>query len=141
MGNFFSTFYSLYTCPVLAGHFKPNEYLFPISKVCGGIERKTSKMLKDDLTCARNFWIAELSSPKEEMERLKSDFLKYKDSNADFADIHGFRHTFIHYEPFSKWSRSENGANIGSPFRHFTDHERLSLSQCPNTDQHYKCAS
>jgi len=71
------------------------EILFAISKRVTGVNRKTAKMLRDDLAAARRVWLAEAKDKKELRRRKKSDFLKYKDSNGRFADFHANRHTFI----------------------------------------------
>jgi integrase/recombinase XerD len=70
--------------------------LFPVSaKIPGGIDRRTSDMMKADLNAARKKWIAAAETPKEKAQREQSDFLKYKDSLGLFADFHSNRHTFI----------------------------------------------
>jgi integrase/recombinase XerD len=74
----------------------PNALLFPISaKVPGGVERRTSKMMRADLKAARKKWIMEAKTAKEKEERQKSDFLMYCDHAGLFADLHSLRHTFI----------------------------------------------
>ncbi len=74
----------------------PTESIFPVSdKVAGGIDRKTSKMMKLDLEAARAAWLEESKTDEERQERERSDFLKYKDSQNRFADFHANRHTFI----------------------------------------------
>ena len=66
------------------------EILFPVSRLTGA-ERKTAKMMREDLAAARRKWLAE-----DETERHgKSDFLKYIDSQGRYADFHSNRHTFI----------------------------------------------
>jgi hypothetical protein len=52
-------------------------------------------MMKKDLAAARKKWIEEAKTPKEKVERERSDFLKYQDSAGKFADFHSNRHTFI----------------------------------------------
>ncbi|GHT37795.1 hypothetical protein FACS189427_11220 [Planctomycetales bacterium] len=74
---------------------KNNEILIPVSNGSGGVERKTSKMMRIDLNAARTFWIAEAESPADEEKRLASDFLSYKNHNGLFADFHSLRHMFI----------------------------------------------
>ena len=77
------------------GHAR-DELLFPVSgKVPGGVEQKTSKMMKNDLQSARMGWIAAAESADEQRRREQSDFLKYRDANGCFADFHANRHTFI----------------------------------------------
>jgi hypothetical protein len=72
------------------------DLLFSISaKVPGGIERRTSKMMRVDLKAARKKWIEEAKTPKEKTNRENSDFLKYQNSAGQFADFHSNRHTFI----------------------------------------------
>ncbi len=73
----------------------PNALLFSMVEETGGVDRKTSKMIRMDMEAARNCWIAESPSPEEEKNRIASDFLKYQDSQGHFADFHGLRHTFI----------------------------------------------
>ncbi len=72
-----------------------DEILFPISKRTCGLDRKTAKMMREDLAAARRVWLAETDDPAERHRRLQSDFLKYKDSQNRFADFHANRHTFI----------------------------------------------
>ena len=73
-----------------------NELLFPVSgKVPGGIERKTSKMMRLDLKAARTAWIEECESDAERQTRQASDFLAYRDHSGRYADFHSNRHTFI----------------------------------------------
>ena len=70
--------------------------LFPVSdKVPGGVDRRTSKMMRADLKAARKKWIEEAKTKKEKAEREKSDFLKYQNDAGLFADFHSNRHTFI----------------------------------------------
>ena len=73
----------------------PDEILFPVSQRSGGVERKTSKMIRFDLESARTFWIAESKNEKEENTRRNADFLLYLDEKGKFADFHCLRHTFI----------------------------------------------
>ena len=74
----------------------PNAILFPVSdKVPGGVDRRTSEMMMNDLAAARKVWIEEGKSDKEKKLREESDFLRYKDSQNRFADFHANRHTFI----------------------------------------------
>ena len=74
---------------------KEGELLFSISKKSGGIERKTSKMMRIDLEAARKKWLEESCSEKEQSKRENSDFLCYQDHQGRFADFHANRHTFI----------------------------------------------
>ncbi len=76
---------------------RPDELLFPISgKVPGGTERKTHLMMKKDLECARGAWIKEAEKDVAETQRRKgSDFLKYENSDGEYADFHSNRHLFI----------------------------------------------
>ena len=74
----------------------PNTILFPVSdKVPGGVDRRTSEMMMNDLNAARKKWIEEGKTDKEKETREQSDFLRYKDSQNRFADFHANRHTFI----------------------------------------------
>jgi integrase len=73
-----------------------NTLLFPISnKVPGGVDRRTSKMMRLDLKAARKKWIEEGKTDKEKAKREETDFLKYKNDAGLFADFHSNRHTFI----------------------------------------------
>ncbi len=74
---------------------EPGEILFPISERTCGVNRKTAKMMREDLAAAKRVWIAEIDDAKEQERRKNSDFLKYQDSNGRFADFHANRHTFI----------------------------------------------
>jgi len=65
--------------------------LFPVSARSGGQERKTYKMMREDLAAARRKWIAE----KDSRKRKQSDFLTYCNHDGLFADFHSNRHTFI----------------------------------------------
>ena len=78
-------------------HRRPEsgEILFPISERTCGVNRKTAKMMREDLAASRRVWIAEADAIKEQKRRQNSDFLKYQDSNGRFADFHANRHTFI----------------------------------------------
>jgi len=70
--------------------------LFPVSaKVKGGVDRRTSKMMKADLKAARKKWVEEAKTEKEKRAREESDFLTYKNDSGLFADFHSNRHTFI----------------------------------------------
>ena len=70
--------------------------LFPVSsKVPGGIDRKTHKMIKRDLAAARAKWIKEAKSKKERAKREGSDYLCYENHAGLFADFHACRHLFI----------------------------------------------
>jgi len=75
----------------------PDELLFPVSgKVPGGKERKTHLMMKKDLERARNVWIEEAKDDPAEMKRRQeTDFLKYENSDGEYADFHSNRHLFI----------------------------------------------
>jgi integrase/recombinase XerD len=73
-----------------------NTLLFPVSgKVPGGTERKTHKMMQRDMDAARKAWIEDAPDAEESQRRQDSDFLRYEDSNARYADFHSNRHTFI----------------------------------------------
>jgi len=73
----------------------PDDLLFPISEEAGGIDRRTSKMLRVDLGIAREIWISEAETEKDRQRREASDFLKYIDSRGRYADFHALRHTFV----------------------------------------------
>ena len=74
----------------------PDVLLFPVSaKVPGGVDRRTSKMMRADLKAAREKWIKEAGTPEEMEMRGKTDFLSYCDENGLYADFHANRHTFI----------------------------------------------
>jgi integrase/recombinase XerD len=51
--------------------------------------------MRHDLAAARAQWIKEAKTPEETERRVKSDFLRYRDSAGLFADFHANRHTFI----------------------------------------------
>ena len=73
-----------------------DQLLFPVSaKVPGGIERRTSKMMRTDLEAAREKWIDEASNDEEKQKRIASDYLSYENDDGAFADFHSNRHTFI----------------------------------------------
>ena len=99
--------------------------LFPVSaKVPGGVDRRTSKMMKADLKAARKKWIEEAKGEKEKVAREQSDFLKYKNDTGLFADFHSNRHTFItNLEQVGVSPR--RGAVPGSAFGHPADDGRL----------------
>ncbi len=74
----------------------PDTLLFPVSeRVPGGIERRTSLMMRKDLASARKRWIEEAGDEAEKGRREESDFLAYCDSAGRYADFHSNRHTFI----------------------------------------------
>lgn len=76
--------------------FPDDALLFVVSSaVPGGVERRTSRMMRKDLAAARKAWIEGAETAKERAERERSDFLKYQDSEGKFADFHSNRHTFI----------------------------------------------
>ncbi len=52
---------------------------------------KPTKLLRRDLALARNLWLNEAESKGEREEREASDFLKYRDSDGLYADLHSFR--------------------------------------------------
>jgi hypothetical protein len=79
-----------------------NALLFPISdKVPGGVDRRTSKMMKADLKAARKKWSEEAKKKQEKSEREKSDFMKYQNDAGLFAYFHSNSHTFISVLPVS----------------------------------------
>lgn len=59
----------------------------------GGWPRKTSKMVKADLTAAKLAWVNE--APGDKAKRRKSDALEYVDSEGRYADFHGLRKTYV----------------------------------------------
>jgi len=71
------------------------EILLPVSVRTCGVDRKTAKMMREDLAAARRAWLADTEDPTEIERREKTDFLKYQDSDGRFADFHANRHTFI----------------------------------------------
>jgi integrase len=88
--------------PELAAHIRawlaekqpsPRHLLFPVSGRVGGVERKTSKMMRVDLAAARAKWLDE--EPELREQREKSDYLEYRDQQGRYADFHANRHTFI----------------------------------------------
>ena len=78
-------------------HVGADQPLFPISgRVPGGIQRKTSKMIRRDLMVARQKWLDEVKEDGDELKiRLKSDFLCFCNHDGLFADFHSLRHWFI----------------------------------------------
>ncbi len=72
----------------------PDEPLFALRCPGGGL-RRTSKMMWLDLESARTAWIGEAATPKERIERERSDYLTYRDEAGLYADFHSNRHTFI----------------------------------------------
>jgi len=71
------------------------EILFPVDRRTCGTDRRTARMMQQDLDAARRKWISEAESDDERLRREKSDFLKYLDSQNRYADFHSNRHTFI----------------------------------------------
>jgi len=67
----------------------PKQHVFPFK------EKKTSKMIREDLKAARETWIKEARTKKELEGRQESDFLCYEDKGGRFADFHSLRHTYI----------------------------------------------
>lgn len=63
--------------------------LFPVAN------RKTAKMMKQDLGAARKVWINEASDEGERKRREETDFLKYENDAGLYADFHSNRHTFL----------------------------------------------
>lgn len=62
-----------------------------------------AKLVRKDVTNARERWINEASDPAERQRRQDSEFLRYKDHRNRFLDFHAFRHTravwlFLHHE-------------------------------------------
>lgn len=57
--------------------------------------RKTSKMMRRDLSSSRATWLKEADDDQEREKREASDFLAYQDEDGLFADFHANRHTFI----------------------------------------------
>jgi len=54
------------------------------------------KMLRADLTAARNEWIEQANTDQRERKRRsESGFLTYRDASGRVLDFHAFRHTFI----------------------------------------------
>ncbi len=56
---------------------------------------KPVKLIKADLTAAREAWLEEAPSEKVRKEREKTSFLKYRDAAGRVADFHALRHTYI----------------------------------------------
>jgi integrase len=74
----------------------PDEPLFPVSsRVPGGIQRKTSKMIERDLMAARDKWLEEAKTEADLDCRLKMDFLCHCNHDGLYADFHSLRHWFI----------------------------------------------
>lgn len=68
---------------------KATDRLFAIG---GG---RTSDMLQQDLTFAREQWIEESETDDERERREKSSFLAYEDDHKHVVDFHSLRKTFI----------------------------------------------
>ena len=78
------------------GNLTADALLFPVSaKIPGGVDRRTSDMMREDLKTARKKWIEEAETAKEKAVRKEADFLKYQSDTGQFADFHSNRHTFI----------------------------------------------
>ncbi len=76
--------------------FDPCQLLFPISKLVPGCpERRAFKMMERDLAAARDNWLDEAETAGERAERLRTDYLCYRDHRGLFADFHSMRHLFI----------------------------------------------
>jgi hypothetical protein len=56
-----------------------------------------ARILRHDLTKARDSWIKEAKTAEDRAEREKSSFLAYRDDSGKVADFHAFRHTYISY--------------------------------------------
>ncbi len=54
-----------------------------------------ARMLRDDLTDARNVWLKQATDEEDRAVRERSTFLAYADANGKVADFHAARHTFI----------------------------------------------
>lgn len=75
---------------------KGDEPLSPVSgRVPGGVERKTSKMIRRDLAAARECCLAEPEDEQEYRRRLASDFSCYSNHDGLYADFHSPGHLFI----------------------------------------------
>ena len=72
----------------------PDDPIFDLRTPKGDL-RRTSKMMKKDLSTARENWLEESPSEEERKERESSDFLRYENAKGEFADFHANRHTFI----------------------------------------------
>jgi len=81
--------------------------------------RQAGQFLKGDLLRARNAWIDEAAG-SERQEREDSDFLRWEDSEGQFADFHALRHTFI------TWL-VDSGANIKS-IQRLARHSTITLT-------------
>ena len=69
--------------------------LFPLVTP-GGWWRKTGKMMREDLTRAREQWIEEArEDPSERAKRERSDNLTYRNEDGFYVDFHAHRHAFI----------------------------------------------
>ncbi len=74
----------------------PLQLLFPISKLVPRCpERRTHKMMERDLATARTNWLDEAETAEQRRDRVKTDFLCYRDHQGLFADFHSMRHLFI----------------------------------------------
>ena len=71
----------------------PSAPLFELKTVKSW--RKTSKMMRLDLSAARDAWLTEAKSVEEREARAASDFLVYQSEDGLFADFHSHRHSFV----------------------------------------------
>jgi integrase/recombinase XerD len=66
------------------------ELLWP-----GGWWKRANEMFQDDLEAARNAWIESVQTDDERKERIRSDFLVYRNTTGEHLDFHALRHTYI----------------------------------------------
>jgi integrase len=59
------------------------------------VPEKTARMLRADLTAAREAWIKEATNTAEKAKRETSDYLCHTDRAGTVVDFHALRHTYI----------------------------------------------
>ena len=67
----------------------------PSGKAVFHITDNVAETLRKDLADARQAWIKEAETPKEQADRQASDFLKDEDASGRVADFHALRHTYV----------------------------------------------
>ena len=77
----------------------------------------TARMLRADLTVARQAWIAEGTSEVEQLRRKETDFLSYENSVGEFFDFHACRHAYITFisETTKSLKQAQTLARVSTP--------------------------
>ena len=68
----------------------PSQPVFGLPHPCSIV-----RMLRADLTAAREVWIEAATTAQERTERARDTFLAYRDGAGRVLDFHAFRHTYI----------------------------------------------